>query len=182
MNEKLRYRFAGKTIGPRTFTATPYDFWARVTKSDGCWNFSPTNKHGYGRFTAETGKRWQAHRYAWTDVNGPIPDGLFVCHACDNKACCNPAHLWLGTAADNNRDKIEKGREARGENSPYRKNIESFPKGSETYNAKLTEDVVREIRALAATGVGIRTLARQFGVARMTARRVVMKETWKHVP
>lgn len=57
-----------------------------------------------------TTKRVLVHRYAWELTYGPIPDGMLVCHSCDNPPCCEPTHLFLGTPADNMRDKIQKGR------------------------------------------------------------------------
>ena len=64
---------------------------------------------GHGRIRFD-GKQIGTHRLAWILANGPIPDGMFVCHRCDNPPCCNPDHLFLGTAADNNRDMAGKSR------------------------------------------------------------------------
>ena len=82
-----------------------------------------------------------AHRVAWMLAYGPIPDGLSVLHHCDNPICCNPAHLWLGTQADNIRDRDSKGRQATGVS---RRTIKSF--GEKNGQAKLTRDNVRAIR------------------------------------
>lgn len=85
-------------------------FWTRVEKTEGCWVWkASTGSSGYGQFTLN-GRRVNAHRVAWILANGPIPNGDFVCHHCDNRRCVNPKHLFLGDARANIRDMWSKGR------------------------------------------------------------------------
>lgn len=77
--------------------------------SSGCWLWPRLLHNGYGQTTWNS-KPWRTHRLVWTLVNGPIPKGLLVLHRCDVRNCCNPDHLFLGTAADNTADMMAKGR------------------------------------------------------------------------
>jgi len=81
-----------------------------LNKSGPCWNWTAScHLDGYGQIGID-GKCLYPHRVAYEIWKGPIPPGICVCHTCDNRLCCNPAHLWLGTKADNNWDCIKKGR------------------------------------------------------------------------
>ncbi|PVU81347.1 HNH endonuclease (plasmid) [Cellulomonas sp. WB94] len=103
---------------------------------------------GYGKLNWN-GHQMTAHRAAWESVNGPIPEGMFVRHKCDNRPCCNPDHLELGLHADNMRDMTDRGRQATGARLPQ---------------TRLTDDEVREIRRAVAGGELQRVVAARFGV------------------
>lgn len=86
-------------------------FWSSIDKTDGCWLWRGyVNQRGYGLRANDGGER-RVHRYAWCLANGPVPVGKLVCHTCDVRNCVNPAHLFLGSAADNTRDMFRKGRD-----------------------------------------------------------------------
>jgi hypothetical protein len=92
-------------------------FWSKVRKAGPaeCWLWLGAHgKRSYGKFW-DGSAYLDAHRFVWRISNGAIPDGLFVLHTCDVRLCVNPAHLWLGTHADNMRDMTAKGRQCRGE-------------------------------------------------------------------
>lgn len=150
-------------------------FWEKVERGDGCWLWlGSTSTKDYGRFGVwdGNGKRtrvYGAHRMAWELTYGPIPTGLFVCHACDVRACCRPSHLWLGTCAENQADMAVKGRGA-------------APRGSASWAAKLTEHDVQSLRARHAGGrTTYRQMAKEYGVSEHTIWMAVRRLTWRHL-
>lgn len=138
----------------------------------GCLEYQGAkDQHGYGRIGlgGREGATVSSHRVTYELFVGPIPDGMHVCHRCDNPPCCHPDHLFLGTPADNMNDKVAKGRArgARGEASPL---------------TPLTEDDVREIRRLYSTGdYTTRSLAARFGIAGPNIWKIVRRITWRHI-
>ena len=137
-----------------------------------------------------------AHRLSWELNVGPIPEGQNVLHHCDNPPCVRPSHLFLGSHADNVRDMVAKGRNAKGERNGAnthperwqrgddhwsRRNPERVTRGSRHGKSKLTEYQVRNIRRLKTEGWTERRLAAEFGVREGTIHFIVMRQTWKHV-
>lgn len=119
-------------------------FWDKVNKSssENCWGWEAQLVRGYGKFWFN-GANWRAHRFSWLIDNGNIPSGACILHRCDNPKCVNPKHLFLGSHADNMRDKMNKGRACK----------------------KITLPEAFEIRERYATGgVLQRELAAEFGV------------------
>ncbi|MGE5617840.1 MAG: HNH endonuclease [Sphingomonadaceae bacterium] len=158
-------------------------FWSKVQKSeDGCWVWNGTIRQtGYG--TLKIGGRMvAAHRLAYDLVKGPIPEDMCVCHACDNRTCVRPDHLFIGTRADNNRDMRIKGRAARGERHGTHTHPERVPRGERAAKAKLTNRQVVEIRRLRATGeASYGSLARRYGVSHRAIKKAITGESWGHV-
>ena len=145
-------------------------FWAMVDTTAGpgsCWPWlSYRDRQGYGRY----GPNAPAHRLAWRFRHGAIAPGLLVCHACDNPCCCNPAHLWLGTNAENTADKMAKGRHR-----------SAIMRGERNGQAKLSREDVLKMRSLRSEGATTTALARQFGCSRRPVDRIVTGEKWAHV-
>lgn len=148
-------------------------FWAKVKlgPESACWEWiGARNKWGYGA-TSYRGRQSNASRVAWLIVNGPIAEGLVVCHRCDNPACCNPAHLFLGTQADNLADCHRKGR------ARCCPSGRAHPRGV----AKLNEAKVIEARRLYASGIPQTHIAKRMGVDSSTISRAVRGERWSFV-
>jgi len=147
-------------------------FWEKVDigHPDDCWEWQATRRRGgYGGFAVTSNEIEQAHRVAYSMSKGPIPDGLLVCHSCDNPPCCNPDHLWLGTNQDNTRDAIEKGRMmyvGRGQT------------GEQNCNSRLREQDVFEIRASRRSS---RYLANRYGVGIKMIQSIIRGDRWKHL-
>lgn len=141
-------------------------FEARFVKGDDCWEWAAhKDRKGYGTFEF-AGRTQKAHRVAHQLYVGKIPDGLCVCHHCDNPGCVRPDHLFLGTIADNNRDCENKGR-------GVGKGRGAHLFGEKNGRAKLSEAQVIEIRARHGDGVRNVVLAKKFGVARPTISQIV---------
>lgn len=157
-------------------TRTAERFWAFVDKSngpDGCWLWTgAVHRHGYGAFSASRNGRvhhLRAHRVAFELMNGPFAKDLFVCHRCDNPRCVNPAHLFLGTARDNARDRERKGR------GPG-----PLVRGERHGMSKLREEQVIEIRRR--TDESPSQLASEFKVSTALIYRIRRRLAWNHLP
>lgn len=122
-----------------------------------------------------------SHRVAWRLTNGAIPDGLQVLHECDTPACVNPAHLFLGTQADNLRDMHAKGRGQAGDRHWAKVKPERYQRGEARCQARLTEADVRTIRADYAGGTRLRDLARRYRYSEGSMHAVVNGTKWAHV-
>lgn len=170
-------------------------FWSRVDRSggpDACWPWTGGRySTGYGRMSMGR-KKTGAHRLAWAIANGPIPDGLVICHTCDNPPCCNPAHLWAGTNQDNTADRVAKGRSAHGEKAwaknPVRgddhwtrREPERACRGALNGKALITEDDVRAIRARHAAGERLQAIADDYRLTKQAIWLIVKRKNWAHV-
>ena len=154
--------------------------WSRVDKSggqDNCWLWTAgTTTGGYGEITYKQ-KGHYAHRTAYELVIGPIPDGMLVCHKCDNRLCCNPEHFFLGSISDNISDMHAKGR-------AY------HALGERHGKAQLTEKQAREIKALMVPAwvygrrkytTKVSDVAKAYGVSDATISNLIAGRIWKHL-
>lgn len=161
------YRFCSEFCY-RAFSKKQFQsrFWARVSKSDGCWNWmGAKDRLGYGR-VFKNGRTMHAHRAIYIELFGTINSKrIFVCHKCDNPACVNPKHLFLGTIQDNTADMDKKGRRItlRGEQCPW---------------SKLSADQVLEIAKSTQNNIA---LGKKYGVSSATIFCVKHKKHWKHI-
>lgn len=149
-------------------------FWSKVDKSrgpNGCWPWTAAkNGGGYGVIRID-GKNILAHRASWGLSNGSIRNGLHCLHRCDNPGCLNPGHLFLGTDADNISDMDRKGRR-----------VNSDVRGSAIAWAKLSDDVVREMRLAYAAGLTTqRELASRLGMSQASINSALLGKSWRHV-
>jgi len=145
-------------------------FWEKVNvrDDDECWEWLATkNQDGYGTFSLFKKDR-KSHRVSWTLHYGDIPEGLCVCHHCDNPSCVNPNHLFLGTHRDNINDREKKGR-----------NKLPLCKGEDHGISKLKCDDVKKIRKLYKTGDYSQSeLGKLFGVSQTNISQIVRRLIW----
>ena len=134
----------------------------RIPES-GCWVWmGTTTVRGYGQIEHKT-KKLYAHRASYEAFVGEIPQGMYVCHTCDNVSCVNPNHLFLGTQKQNLQDMAKKGRSTRGEKNP---------------GAKLTEEQVNQIRTMDGT---CSFISKIFNVSSSAISAIKRKERWSYV-
>lgn len=139
-----------------------------------CWPWlGARTENGYGKFSQGRNTHHYAHRLIWQLEVGPIPPGMVIAHACDHPPCCNPAHLWLATQAENLEDMRRKGR---------RPSLERHGSpGERNPNARLTDAKVRSIRAQFAAGATQAALSQAFGMGETTVGHIVHGRTWGHL-
>lgn len=146
-------------------------FWKKVEKTSSCWLWlGGLYYNGYGQFFKNPNKI-TAHRFAYEDIFGNIDKNLVVCHKCDNRKCVNPKHLFLGTQKDNIQDMIQKGRK-----------VNANKKGINNGRALIDDDIVRQIRSIYKTKkISQLKLAKLFNISETQIKRIIDKQSWKHV-
>lgn len=178
-------------------------FWRFVNRAGPCWAWTGgRDKDGYGLLSWPIGdgrtRTVRVHRLSWALRNGSIPPGVHILHSCDNPPCCNPDHLFPGTAAINNADKATKGRSLSGDRNPARRHQEHIragiqrnreawiaakARGEHVRTARLTTKQVIDIRRRYVKGVTRQVdLAAEFGVTQQQIGAIINRRSWAHVP
>lgn len=154
---------------PRHWTlAERFRHYTSSPNENGCmlWSGSIGRSTGYGKIWWK-GRDHSTHRIAWEFANGPIPNGMWICHKCDVRACVNPDHLFLGTSADNSADMMAKGRHS---TNPRR--------GERTRSAKLTAEQVLAIRSDTRS---ITVIGAAYGIAHQNVSMIKRRKAWRHI-
>jgi hypothetical protein len=174
LSDALTPAQTAKRIGRprRSFADRFQDFLPDDRLESCCWVWKGrTDRHGYGRIRTGggQGKSMLAHRASWEIHNSQkIPDGLCVCHSCDQRNCVNPSHLFLGSNHDNIADRDSKKRQIR---------------GTSHHKAKLTSVQVIEIRKLFHSGRATKAeLSRMYGISDTSIHLIIIRKNWRHIP
>jgi hypothetical protein len=141
-----------------------------IRNEEGCWSWkgTPSKKYGSLQYGGKY-KTISAHRASWLIHYGEIPEGMFICHYCDNPRCSRPDHLFLGTPTDNVHDMHRKGRAI-------------ITRGEDSFHSILTTDQVTEIKELLKTSLTMTAIAKIFNVHIVTIHDIKYKKTWAHLP
>lgn len=156
-------------VEDRVMHASDIQAWSIPEPNSGCWLWLRAASRGYGAVRVG-GKVMAAHRLSYALHKGDIPAGLFVLHNCDNPLCVNPDHLRVGTVKDNADDMVKRGRMNGGRGTA----------GELNGNRRFTLDQINEIREAHRSTGNYARLARQYGVARSTIRRICIGDRWKY--
>lgn len=150
-------------------------FWQSILIGDDCWEWQRgRNGAGYGLISRK-GFKMLAHRFSYELHNGTIPDGMVVCHKCDNPRCVRPSHLFLGTMADNSQDALAKGR--------LKPSLSGLELGRGPHPKKLCEADVRAIRAAYAQGdTTLKALGKRYDIDGSMVSRIINRQNWAHIP
>jgi hypothetical protein len=132
----------------------------------GCRNWA-----GYGKMSVN-GKLWATHRFAYQLANGPIPEGVHICHHCDNPPCCNPRHLYAGSDQTNADDRKTRGRQRNGM---------LIVRGEGHGMSKITDEDVREIRRLRRSGLTHAAISSRFNIGKAMVSHITNWRCWRHV-
>lgn len=160
-------------------------FWAKVDKSagpDDCWLWTGAKidtGHGVVKYR---GVQTQAYRLSFRIHKGSIPDGLCVCHHCDNPPCVNPSHLYSGTHGQNIKDRDDRQRTAKGMRHGRNTMPERTARGEGHGRATLNKNLVRAMRRDREQGLSYSAIAKKRGVSRGAAWCAIAGPSWKHVP
>lgn len=165
---KQHKRYCSWDCNPQNALALLRQMLEHVPENNACLEWPRSHDtSGYG-LIGVGGKKQKAHRLAYREKIGPIPDGLKVCHKCDNPPCFRPDHLFVGSDLDNRLDCVSKGRA-------------NLPRGDAHPRSKLTEKDVLDIRARLATGESQTAISQDYPVTNQMILRIDKRLAWRHI-